>query len=56
MPPLAVRLREDTVPRLFEPLLAGDLDALITLYNHDVMAGTAGRETRFEKIFEGVMR
>ena len=56
VPPLAVRLREDTVPRLFESLLAGDLDDLITLYNHDVMAGTAGRETRFEKIFEGVMR
>ena len=35
-----------------ESLLAGDLDALITLYNHDVMAGTAGRDIRFEKISE----
>lgn len=52
VPPLAVRLREDTVPRLFESLLAGDLDALITLYDHDVMAGTAGRDIRFEKIAE----
>lgn len=49
-PPLAVRLREDTVPRLFESLLAGDLDALVTLYNSDVMASTAGRDVRFEKI------
>lgn len=51
-PPLAVWLREDTVPRLFEALLAGELDALVTLYNTDVMAGTAGREVRFEKISE----
>ena len=49
-PPLAVWLREDTVPRLFDALLAGELDALVTLYNTDVMAGTAGREVRFEKI------
>ena len=49
-PPLAIRLREDTVPRLFESLLAGDLDALVTLYNPDVMASTAGRDVRFEKI------
>ena len=49
-PPLAVRLHEDTVPRLFESLLAGDLDALVTLYNPDVMASTAGRDLRFEKI------
>jgi LysR family transcriptional regulator of abg operon len=52
VPPLAVRLREDTVPRLFESLLAGDLDALVTLYNHDVMTSTAGRDIRFEKISE----
>ncbi len=51
-PPVAVRLREDNVPRLFESLLAGDLDALVTLYNSDVMASTAGREVQFEKIGE----
>lgn len=51
-PPLAVWLREDTVPRLFESLFAGDLDALVTLYNPEVMAGTAGRDIRFEKISE----
>ena len=50
VPPVAIRLREDTVPRLFESLLAGDLDALVTLYNPDVMASTAGRDVRFEKI------
>ncbi|MES2186301.1 MAG: LysR family transcriptional regulator [Pseudomonadota bacterium] len=52
VPPLVVRLREDNVPRLFESLLAGELDALVTLYNSDVMAATAGREVRFEKISE----
>ncbi|MDB5847396.1 MAG: LysR family transcriptional regulator [Rhodoferax sp.] len=52
VPPVAVRLREDNVPRLFEALLIGDLDALVTLYNADVMASTAGREVQFEKISE----
>ncbi len=51
-PPMAIRLREDNVPRLFEALLAGDLDALVTLYNSDVMASTASREVQFEKISE----
>ena len=51
VPPLAIWLREDTVPRLFEALLAGELDALVSLYNPDVMAG-AGRDIRFEKISE----
>jgi LysR family transcriptional regulator of abg operon len=51
-PPMAVCLREDNVPRLFEALLVGDLDALVTLYNSDVMASTAGREVQFEKISE----
>ena len=52
VPLLAVWLHEETLPRLFESLLAGDPDALITLYNHDVMAGTAGRDIRFERISE----
>ncbi len=52
VPPMAIRLREDTVPRLFELLLAGELDALVTLYNPEVMEGTAGRDIRFEKISE----
>src|SRR4029077_9299226 len=52
VPPLIVHLREDNVPRLFESLLAGELDALVTLYNHDVMASTVGREVRFENIAE----
>lgn len=51
-PPVAVRLREDNVPRLFEALLAGELDALVTLYNPDVMAKTTGREIRFEPLAE----
>ena len=52
VPPMAVRLREDSVPHLIEALLIGDLDALVTLYNSDVMASTAGREVQFEKISE----
>jgi DNA-binding transcriptional LysR family regulator len=52
VPPMAVRLREDSVPSLFESLLTGDLDALVTLYNADVMAATAGREVQFEKLSE----
>ncbi|CAN5749751.1 LysR family transcriptional regulator [soil metagenome] len=51
-PPLAVWLREENVPRLFEALLAGELDALVTLYNPDVMAATVGREVRFEPLSE----
>jgi len=51
-PPLVVWLREDTVPHLFDALLGGELDALVTLYNADLMAGPAGREVRFEKISE----
>jgi LysR family transcriptional regulator, regulator of abg operon len=50
LPAIAVRLREDNVPRLFEALLAGDLDALVTLYNPEVMAATVGREIRFERL------
>ena len=52
VPPLVVHLREDNVPRLFESLLAGELDALVTLYNHEVMASTVGREVQFENISE----
>lgn len=51
-PPVAVRLREDSVPRLFEALLAGELDALVTVYNPDVMASTADGAVRFEKLSE----
>ena len=49
-PPMAVRLREDNVPQLFEALLAGELNALVTLYNPDVMASTVGRAVRFERL------
>jgi LysR family transcriptional regulator, regulator of abg operon len=51
-PPVAVRLREDSAPRLFEALLAGDLDALVTVYNPDVMASAAAGAVRFEKLSE----
>jgi LysR family transcriptional regulator, regulator of abg operon len=51
-PPVAVSLREDSVPRLFEALLAGDLDALVTVYNPDLMASAAAAAVRFEKLSE----
>ena len=51
-PPVAVRIVEANVPRLFESLLAGDLDALVTLYSPDVMAANIGREVRFERLSE----
>jgi LysR family transcriptional regulator of abg operon len=49
-PPLSIQLREGTVPNLFHSLLEGHLDALVSLYNSDVMASTAQRGVRFEKI------
>jgi LysR family transcriptional regulator of abg operon len=52
VPLVAVRISEDNVPRLFEKLFAGDLDALICLYNSDVMATQAGQEMHFEKLSE----
>lgn len=41
---LVVQLREDSVPKLFEALLAGELDALLTSYNQAAFA--AKRPTR----------
>ncbi len=51
-PPLTVSLREGNVPSLFGELLDGNLDALITVYDADAMAATAGRGIRFEKFAE----
>jgi LysR family transcriptional regulator, regulator of abg operon len=50
-PPLAVQVREENVPRLFQSLLAGELDALISVYNSEVMA-SADRDVLFEAISE----
>lgn len=41
VPPVAVQLREDSVPRLFGALLGGDLDARVNVHNPDVMATRA---------------
>jgi LysR family transcriptional regulator of abg operon len=48
----AVDLHEANVPRLFAAFLAGTLDALITVYNPDVMSETIGHGVLFEKIGE----
>ncbi len=51
-PPVAVSLSENDVPSLFEALLGGTLDALVSVYNPDAMASTVGKGIRFEKIAE----
>jgi LysR family transcriptional regulator, regulator of abg operon len=51
-PPLAVSLIENNVPTLFETLLKGEIDALVTVYNPDAMASTVGHGVRFENIAE----
>jgi LysR family transcriptional regulator, regulator of abg operon len=51
-PPVAVRLGEDSVPRLFDSLHAGELDALVTLNDSTLLASPMGRGLRFENILE----
>ena len=51
-PPMTVSLYEANVPKLFESLLGGDLDALVTVYNPDAMSRAAGHGVRFEAIGE----
>lgn len=51
-PPLLVNIHEDSVPRLFEALLAGALDALLTVYNPEVIAASVAKALRFERIVE----
>ena len=48
----AVHLQEANVPRLFAAFLEGTLDALITVYNPEVMSETVGHGVQFEKIGE----
>jgi DNA-binding transcriptional LysR family regulator len=51
-PPLAVWLHEASAPRLMEKLQAGELDALITIYDADSMAQVINRKVRFEPFAE----
>ncbi len=51
-PQISVRISEDNVPRLFEKIIAGELDALICLYNSDVMTSKGASDMRFEKLAE----
>lgn len=51
-PPVMVSLREAYVPSLFDELLEGELDALVSVYDTDAMAATSGRGIRFEKFAE----
>lgn len=49
-PPIVVSLYEASVPRLFEMLIGGALDALVTVYNPEAMAATAGHDIRFDAL------
>jgi len=50
-PPVHVRLTEERVPRLYEALLAGDLDALVTTILAEPPEAQ-GAKLRYEKLFE----
>lgn len=51
-PSLMVSLHEENVPSLFAALLSGELDALITVYNPEILEISKGNELRFEKLAE----
>lgn len=50
VPPVLVKLREDRVPQLFGALLAGEVDALVTIYTTEALAAGAGKALRYEKL------
>lgn len=49
-PLVLVKLREDRVPQLFSALLAGEVDALVTIYTTAALAASAGKAFRYEKL------
>ena len=51
-PSFMVSLQEENVPSLFRALLYGDLDALITVYNPEVLEISNRNELCFEKLAE----
>jgi DNA-binding transcriptional LysR family regulator len=51
-PSLMVSLLEQNVPSLFRALLSGELDALITVYNPEVLEISNGNGLCFEKLAE----
>jgi DNA-binding transcriptional LysR family regulator len=51
-PPLAVHLHEASAPRLMELLQAGELDALVTIYDAGAIAQAGSRKVRFEPFAE----
>ena len=51
-PPVIVQLSENQVPQLFDQLVHGKLDALVTVYNPDVLANMRNQDLCFEKIAE----
>ncbi|MGQ0546572.1 MAG: LysR family transcriptional regulator [Betaproteobacteria bacterium] len=51
-PPVFTELHEHRVPHLFEALLKGELDALLTTYNAAMMSVEAAPRLRYEKFHE----
>ncbi len=51
-PPVLAMLQEDSVPRLLEALLAGDLDALISNYSTQLKDASRAGELRYEKLYD----
>lgn len=51
-PPVFTKLHEDRVPQLFEALVKGEVDALLTTYNAAMMSVEAAPRLRFEKFHE----
>ncbi|MGQ0652261.1 MAG: LysR family transcriptional regulator [Betaproteobacteria bacterium] len=51
-PPVFTELHEHRVPQLFEALLKGELDALLTTYNAAMMSVAGAPRLRYEKIHE----
>ncbi|GAA4328350.1 LysR family transcriptional regulator [Pigmentiphaga soli] len=49
-PRVMVTLREGSVLHLFDVLLAGEVDALLTIYTPESLAAAAGKAVRYEKI------
>lgn len=52
IPRISVRITEDNVPRLFEKLISGDLDALICIYSSEIMTSDNAKGLQFEKLYE----
>ena len=49
-PPVLVKLREDRAPALLDAVIAGELDALVTVYAPEAASASAREALRYEKL------